>query len=93
MVDEPGADVGNGVEKGGKTVGQARCGETWMRWNDFYDSQLLQQSSNILSHVHTREIACVARVTCARCGVLSQELEFAVNVFEAYLSFQALHHL
>ena len=32
-VDEPGAIVEK-VEKGEETVGQARCVETWMRWND-----------------------------------------------------------
>ena len=30
----------------------------------------LQHNSNISSHVHTRKIVCVARVKCARCGVL-----------------------
>ena len=29
-----------------------------------------QITSNILSHVHTRNHACVARDKCARCGVL-----------------------
>ena len=41
-----------------------------MTWHDFSGSQGLQQSSNILIHVHTRKIACVACVKCARCGVL-----------------------
>ena len=42
-VDERGASVRNGVERRAETtVGQAKCGETWMTWNDFQDSQKLQ---------------------------------------------------
>ena len=47
----------------------AKCHETWMKSNDFQERKT-QYNSNILSHVHTRKIACVARVKCARCGVL-----------------------
>ena len=58
VADEPCANVGNGLEKCGDNCGSSKCGETWMRWNDFGDSQGPQQSSNILSHVHTRKFAC-----------------------------------
>ena len=60
------------------TVREARCGDTWMRWNDSSkDSQELQAKDPVQSwapelepRAHEKKNACVARVKCARCGVL-----------------------
>ena len=73
QADEPGAGVEKDVEKDEENSGQARCGEAWMRWNDFQETHRLhstEKTSNILRHaLTTRNIACVARDECARCGV------------------------
>ena len=55
-----------------KKVCQARCHETWMRWNSFKETRRLHPTgtSNILSHVHTRKMCVCHVIKCARCGVL-----------------------
>ena len=51
---------------------QARCRETWMRWNGFYETHRLHPTE-YLKHLepraHEKKLR-VARVKCARCGVL-----------------------
>ena len=48
-VDEPGArkDVQT-------TVGEARCGETWMRWNDFSEKHTDCRKTEYLDHHEPR---------------------------------------
>ena len=54
-----------------RKVHQTQCHETWMRWNDFQERQRLQHNSIILSlEPRAHEKIRVARVKCARCGVL-----------------------
>ena len=74
-------------------MGQERCGETWMRRNDFEDSQRLQLSSNILSHVHTRKFSCVARVQCAPCDVLFKEWVLFSSLVLVFLRWRWAVHL
>ena len=58
-------------------MGQARCGETWMRWIDFEGSQELQSKDLVQSwapelepRAHEKNCVCVSRARCARCGVM-----------------------
>ena len=69
-----GASVGNGVENGEEKGVSIKVPRNMDDMGWLLRKTRLQHNSIILSHVHTTKIACVARVECARCGVLFTSL-------------------
>ena len=73
-VDEPAASVGEDVKNSGESVGQARCGKTWMRWNDSEETHRLH-STGYLKHLEPRAhhekkcVCCTWQMRAVRCAV------------------------